>query len=347
MTKKERVLRAITRRETDFIPFSMGFTQQARDKAVRYFADERFEDKINNHFAGAYYAGEPIMIKPGFFRDDFGVIWNRTGADKDIGVIDKLTLPEPAIGSYRFPEPPAAMLRKICGEALASAGDCFTGAALGFSLFERAWTLAGMENILMYMLTDPQFVHDLLDEITVFNIKLIRVYLEYDFDFINFGDDWGQQKGLIMGPNLWRAFIKPRLAQMYALVKEHGKFVFQHSCGDISEVLDDAIEIGLDVYETFQPEIYGLQEAKTRWGSRLSFFGGLSTQRLLPFETPENVIKKAAEIMRIMGKDGGYIAAPTHSIPGDVPPENIEALMELFHNQAKYGGFPCGIGTAH
>jgi uroporphyrinogen decarboxylase len=203
-------------------------------------------------------------------------------------------------------------------------------------MYERAWTLTGMENLLVYMVSEPGFVERLLDKILEYNLKIINIYLDYDVDCIHFGDDWGQQKGLIMGPVMWRRFIKPRMAEMYGAAKAKGRFVSQHSCGDIREVLPDVIDIGLDVYQTFQPEIYDIRATKEAFGDRLTFWGGISTQRLLPFETPGGVIEKAAEIMRIVGKNGGLIAAPTHSIPGDVPAENMDALIRLFTNQDKY-----------
>jgi uroporphyrinogen decarboxylase len=123
---------------------------------------------------------------------------------------------------------------------------------------------------------------------------------------------------------------------MYAAVKSKGKFVIQHSCGDVSDIYPDLIDIGLDCYQTFQPEIYDIAAIKREYGGDLSFWGGVSTQRLLPFATPDGVRDKTVEIMRIMGKGGGFIASPTHAIPGDVPPENVEAMIDVFQNQDKY-----------
>jgi len=126
------------------------------------------------------------------------------------------------------------------------------------------------------------------------------------------------------------------MARMYERVKSKGKFVIQHSCGDIHEIFPDLIDIGLDVYQTFQPEIYHIDFIKKEYGKHLSFWGGISTQRLLPFGTIDEVKEKTAEIMRIMGKGGGYIAAPTHAVPGDVPPENVMAMLAVMMNQERY-----------
>ena len=337
MTKRERVIAALQHKQTDFIPHSIGFTQVAKEKMAKFYKDDNFIEKIGNHITSFYYPGgdRPVPSKDGYFKDDFGVIWNRT-VDKDIGVIDGFQIVKPDISSYQFPPVPEAFIRRHCEETLDGAGDCFTFASLGFSLFERAWTLTGMENLLIFMITDPDFVTELFDKITEFNMRLIDIFLDYDFDGVHFGDDWGQQQGLIMGPELWRKFIKPQLAKMYGAVKEKGRFVSQHSCGDINEVLPDLIEVGLDVYQTFQPEIYDVEAVKSLYGDKLSFWGGISTQRLLPFATPEKLLEESVRIMKLAGKSGGFIAAPTHDLPGDVPAENIDTLIRLFNNQSKY-----------
>ena len=85
-----------------------------------------------------------------------------------------------------------------------------------------------------------------------------------------------------------------------------------------------------------QPEFYDIEHVKREFGNDLSFWGGISTQRLLPYGTPDEVRRETARIMRVMGKGGGYIAAPTHAVPGDVPPENILAMFDVFQNQAQY-----------
>ena len=89
-------------------------------------------------------------------------------------------------------------------ESLAAQADLFLVMNIGFSLFERAWTMRGMANLLMDMVENPQFVDDLFDAITEFNLALIARGVQFDVDAVMFGDDWGQQQGMIMGPALWR-----------------------------------------------------------------------------------------------------------------------------------------------
>ena len=164
-------------------------------------------------------------------------------------------------------------------------------------------------------------------------MKLIDIILEYPVDAVFFGDDWGQQRGLIMGPALWRKFIKPCLEKMYSRVRKAGRFVVQHSCGDIEQVYPDLIEIGLTCHQTFQPEIYDIGAVKKKYGDKLAFWGAISTQRLLPYATPEEVTAEVKRIIRVMKPGGGYIASPTHAVPGDVPCENIVAMLKAFREQ--------------
>jgi len=335
MTGRELVTAALLRKETHAVPCFCGFTQQEYDKMIAFMGEEQLKAMLPDTIYGGEYAGEPRLIagKPEHFMDDFGVIWDRSGADKDIGVVANHAIPEPDMKYWNPPEVAAAKMRAVAQRISAQAGDRFSYVGIGFSLFERYWTLCGMENGLAYMLTDPEFVSALFGAICDFNLKLIDIVLEYPVDAVYFGDDWGQQKGLIMGPALWRKFIKPCLARMYGRVREAGRFVVQHSCGDIELVYDDLIEIGLTCHQTFQPEIYDIKTVKAKYGDRLSFWGGISTQRLLPYATPEEVAAETRRIIRVMKPGGGFIASPTHAVPGDVPCENIVAMLEAFQNQ--------------
>ncbi len=338
MTKRQRVIDAFMHKSTDMVPYHIDLTHQEAEKLAAYLGDPNFYEKIGNHAEGVYYGGWPreMANKPGHFLDDFGVLWNRNGADKDIGVIEGSVIKEPSMAGFQFKKVDAKVFHENYQALVQSEKDAFKFGSIGFSMYERAWTLRGMEQLLTDMILEPSFVEELLDAICEYNLEIIDIGLSYDIDGFYFGDDWGQQSGLIMGPRLWRKFIKPRIARMYERVKSKGKFVIQHSCGDVHEIFPDLIDIGLDVYQTFQPEIYDIKAVKKEFGQHLSFWGGISTQRLLPFATPEVVVEKSIEIMRTLSVNGGYIAAPTHAIPGDVPPENVVALIELLQNQHKY-----------
>lgn len=276
----------------------MDFTQQALENLIAFTGDLEIENKTGAFLYYKQYWGWPTEIegKPGHFRDDFGVEWNRNGADKEND-------------------------------------DRFIMYGFGFSMFERAWSIMGMENVLCSMITVPEATEKFFEKIGDYFCRLVDIALEYDFDGIY---DWGQQHGLIMGLEHWRHYIKPQMARLYKKVKDKGLFVFQHSCGDCHELFPDLIEIGLDCYQTFQPEVYDVREMKKLYGDRLAFWGGISTQQCLPYATPEQVKEEIVKLYHQLHEGGGYILAPTHALAFDVPPENILAMIEVFNNQEKY-----------
>jgi uroporphyrinogen decarboxylase len=332
MNRRESVYAALAHKETPELPYHFDFTQQESDRVVAFTGDPEFVRNSGVYLHYHQYWGWPTELpdRKEHFLDEYGVTWNRSGEDKDIGVIDNPIIGEPDIALWKEPVLDEARLRREWEELLATREDRFTFPGIGFSLFERAWSLCGMENVFAYMIQEEEFLHQLLDRICEYNRRIIRMSLEYPFDGFYFGDDWGQQRGLMMGPALWREFIKPYLAKMYGDVKNAGRIVLQHSCGDIEEVFPDLIGIGLDCYQTFQPEIYDIAKVKEKYGSSLSFWGGISTQQLLPNASAEKVYEETRRIMGIMRRGGGYIAAPTHAVSHDVPVENILAMRKAF-----------------
>lgn len=341
MTRRQRVIDALNHKPTDFTPYHLDLTQQALDQLIAYTGDADIEQKLGTHLKYVQYWGWPTerADKPGYFVDEFGVEWNRTGADKDIGLPDEYQITDLFDEcDYEFPVCDQQRLRAECEELMRhkDEDDRFTFFGFGFMMFERAWTLAGMENVLMSMVACPEETEEFFQKIGDYFCHLVDIVLEYEFDGIYFGDDWGQQKGLIMGPNHWRHYIKPQMARLYRKVKDKGLFVLQHSCGDCHEILPDLIEIGLDCYQTFQPEVYDIEGIKAQYGDRLAFWGAISTQQCLPHTDVAGVKQEMKRVHRILHKQGGYIMAPTHAIEFDVPPENILAFIDVCQNQDEY-----------
>ena len=334
MTSRERMLCALNHQEPDRVPYVVGFTRAAYEKVVGYWGDPNFLSRIDQAFV-AYEAKARDSwqeVAPDIWRDEFGVEWNRS-VDKDIGVVCNRAASLDALADYRFPDPADPKRWEHFPKTREDAGGKFTVANIGFSLFERAWTLVGMEELLAAMVANPDAVDTLLDAITEHNLALIERACALAIDAMMFGDDWGSQTGVLMGVPLWQRFIKPRIREMYDAVRRRGKYVFIHSCGKVDELFPDLIECGLHCFNPFQPEVMDVFEMKRRYGDRLSFFGGISTQRTLPYGTPQDVRDEVRRLIDEVGKNGGYIAAPAHAIPGDAKPENVEAMLEVLSNQ--------------
>ena len=330
MTRRDRVRAAIAHRQPDRTPWQVELTGEvaARLAATLGVGAGELDEWAGNHCAKISLTGGASSPDGTVFRDEYGVEWDRGGLDRDIGIIREPLLRSPDLAGFRVPEVDEDGIRRKLDAYFASPPDRFVFAKVGTTLFERAWSLTGLEDFLVYLVTEPAFVTELLDLIARRNEALASIALEYPIDGLYLGDDYGQQTGLIMSPAAWREYFEPHLARLFARVHEGGAVNALHSCGRIDAILDDLVNAGLDVYQTVQPEVYDLAELKERWGDRLSFWGGISTQRDLPFRTAAEIREITRETIGVLGAGGGYIAGPTHRVPPDVPDETIVALVE-------------------
>ncbi len=332
MTKREVIQCVLAGGRPPYVPWSFGFTYEAQEKLLQHYGPVNLDEQMGNHLlsCGNSY-GFFTDIGNGCVRDIFGVVWDRS-ADKDIGVIRGAVLPEPTLRDYSFPNPLDPQCFQDIPARLQQYGDRYRVFNIGFSLYERAWTMRGIENLLMDFHDEPEFVHELLNAIADYNIAQVHEAIRYDIDAVYFGDDWGAQHGLLMGPDLWHEYVYPVLKRMYGAVREAGKLVMIHSCGDVDELFDDLIGIGLNCFNPFQPEVMDVDTLLPRYRGRLSFHGGMSTQRTLPFGTVEDVRAETAHLLEL-GREGGYIFAPAHAVEGDVPLENMLAFIDMVQAQ--------------
>lgn len=331
MDKRSVVRLVFEGNKPPYVPWHFQFTREPWKMLVHHFGGEdAAEAAVENHILELGSAIGFFDALPNCrFRDGFGVIWDRT-EDKDIGIVEVPVLPEPTLKGYTFPNPLDPKFFADIPAKIAKYPDRFRVFYLGFSLFERAWTMRGMESLMCDFVESPGFVHDLFTAIADYNIAQVTRAMTYDIDAIYFGDDWGQQHGLIMGKPYWDEYIKPQLKRMYGTVRAAGKLQMIHSCGDVDELFDDLVDMGLNCFNPFQPEVMDTTALIKRYRGRFAFHGGLSTQRTLPYGSPQEVY---AESMRLLeqGRDGGYIFAPSHAVENDVPLKNILTFMDAAH----------------
>jgi uroporphyrinogen decarboxylase len=199
--------------------------------------------------------------------------------------------------------------------------------------FERACAMQGMETFLMHMALSPDVARALLSRIAGLCTTLMGHFLDAcgdRLDIVKIGDDLGTQDRLLMSPGMYRHLLKPIHADFIAFIRSRTKAkIFFHTDGDVFDLVDDLVEIGVDILNPVQTSagrMANLPELKRRFGSRLSFCGAIDTHRILPSGTPAEVRREVRRVVEALGEGGGYLAASVHTIMDDVPPENIVAM---------------------
>ena len=336
MTRKERVKAAMAHCETDSVPYQMDCLAAAEKKLRAHFGDADLGEMIGNHIAmfepSVYSIFKVEDLGPDKFKDAFGATWELKPGE-DIGTVTDYPLKEASLEGYRFPDPGKIMELADIPAFIDKNREKFVIGALGFSLYERAWILRGVEPVLMDLMENPSFVEELFDRIVEFNLGITERLCQFPIDAFHYGDDWGQQHGLIMSPQLWRKVFKQRLQRLYGVVRQAGLPVSVHSCGDITEIIPDLIEIGVSMITPLQAEALDFKFLKREYGRDLTFWGGVSTQKTFPYGTPDEVRAEVRERIRVLGKGGGYILAPSHELQGDVPLENMLAFIDEAKHQ--------------
>ncbi|MDH7485321.1 MAG: uroporphyrinogen decarboxylase family protein [Anaerolineae bacterium] len=359
MNRRERVWQAIHHQETDFVPYNFHAVPGVWQKVCRHYGltdTHEAMEFIGNHIVkvGSDFnynpwadevgrveltvSGGPVHTaldsEGGLHRDEFGCLWDRTGS-----LPHPVAYPlaeKPDLHGYTFPDP-YRQGRFDQARELADRyrGEVFLFGKLGMALFERAWSIRGMTQLLMDMVERPEFVEELLDRIlTEWNLPIIDQQLALGVDGFYFADDWGSKTGLIFSPRMWRRFIKPRLAVMYQRCREAGVVVAQHSDGAVGVLFPDLIEIGLQVFNPLSPSVMDPPTVKAQYGDRLCFYGGIDVERTLPFGTPEEVRGEMRHMAELMGRGGGYILQSSHTILDDVPLANLVAYIEEVRQMA-------------
>jgi uroporphyrinogen decarboxylase len=198
------------------------------------------------------------------------------------------------------------------------------------SVFERSWYLRGMEELMIDLLAAPDVAHWFFERTAAYQQFAAEQFARAGVDIVITGDDVAGQQGMLMRLELWRKFLKPRLAATVRAVKQArpGTFVFYHSDGNVEAVIPDLIEIGIDILNPVQPECMDPAAIKRQFGDRLSFWGTVSVQQTMPFGTPDQVRAEVAARIRDVGRGGGLILAPAHVLGPETPWANIVAFFD-------------------
>ncbi|MFH1572203.1 MAG: uroporphyrinogen decarboxylase family protein [Gemmatimonadota bacterium] len=338
MTLRARVRAAIDRRPADRPPYCIGFTAEGREELLRglrrgvaagphvqaaleHFDPDQLDDVDPVDLVDAIVDNDVVRIGPPW--------WQWHGLQADWGGMAPPTSPARVLGRGSY----EGFFEEV--KRRRDEDDRYVLATIYGSHFEKANFARGIENFLADLGGEPAFARRLLRRIIDRNLVMLDNILPCaDIDGVLLGSDWGTQLDLIMAPATWQELIRPGEQEEYDLIRSFGKDVWIHSCGNVLKIIPSLIEMGVDVLNPVQPEAMDLTFLKETYGDRLAWWGGLSTQQTLPFGTPEEVQVEARRVRALLSRGGGCIFAPAQEIQGDVPAENILALLEVAREPA-------------
>ncbi len=208
--------------------------------------------------------------------------------------------------------------------------DCAAVGHMETTIWEKAWYMRGMENLMCDMMSEDPMATVLLDRVTDLSVQLAVSYAKAGADALFLGDDVGMQRTIMMSEGLYNEWLKPRLKRVIDAARAINPeiLIFYHSCGHVTELIPYFIEAGVDVLNPIQPECMDFKEIYKKYGEQLSFHGTIGTQSVMPFGTPEDIRRKVFENLDIVGKKGGLYVCPTHMLEPDVPVENVVAYIQ-------------------
>ena len=343
MSRKERLLAAMRRQPCDRLPTQLDFSPKMLDIMCDCFdkprrGEEELLDVTDNH------------LVYGFLNDTFGMIRKRQLPPEQIALdnwkcgfdmwqegISPQVYPladfENAIKTYEFPDPNAPGLTDWAEETVRKWSDRYVVASYQVTcLLERMQAMLGYENCLFALADDEveDEVEYLLDKITDYQVEMAKRYVKMGVTCGRTGDDYGSQRSMMISPSMWRERFKPRLQRIIDVYKDAGLPHIHHSCGNIIPIIPDLIEMGVDVLNNVQPEAMPRSEIK-HFRGQITFYGGISTQDILPHGTPEEIYEEVRSCLEDFGSDTGMILSTGISVVSDVPLENVNALFSAFN----------------
>ena len=376
MTHRERVLAALARREPDFVPIDMGGVRSTTihvdgyrrlrahlglppveptisDRMMQVVAlDDDVAELLDVDTRGVTL-GQPDVsldadLDPETWRDEWGVIRMKPpGAPWYDLRTGPLAGPIGAAGlaRYPWPDPDDPGRYRGLGERVESARRTGRAVVLGLpsACVHVSQYLRGFEDWYVDAAADRRLLGATLDAVLEVSIAIVARALDLvgdSVDVVAGSDDLGTQGGLQVSPAVFREVIRPRLSRYFdAIHSRTAAPVFFHTCGSVYDIIPDLIDIGVDTLNPVQVSAAKMEPGrlKREYGDRLSFWGAIDTQSVLPFGTPDDVEAEVARRIGELGAGGGYVVSAVHNIQAEVPPENV---VRLFRAAREVGCYP-------
>jgi uroporphyrinogen decarboxylase len=363
LNSRERLKICLDHREPDRIPIDFWATNETKAKLLEYFRVSDIEEVLQHFNVDFRYIDGPKYIGPEYVRPDgsredhFGVPRKPVhyGSEKSGGTYSEVVeYPLERAASIdeieNYPKWPKSewfdyeCVRKQVqavhqtGKVVVFMGDRLNRCAQ----LKPAMYVRGPEQIFIDTVQNPDLAKAIFRRITEFYSEYLRQTLEAaggDIDIVFTGDDFGTQNSTFMSEEMWESLLKDGFKRMIDISHEGGAVVAHHTCGFNLPLIPHFIECGLDILNPLQPEVKGMDfhKIKREYGDRITFHGGISIQKTLPYGSPEDVRSEVKDRVKALAPDGGYIFCTSHNIQIDTPLENIEALFSAYKDFGRYG----------
>lgn len=272
------------------------------------------------------------------WTDVWGTTWRKEMVNI-MGFPQVHPLAEPAaMKSYKWPDPND---ERICGRIYRQAqgfdkktSDAFLCGSHREILWEKSYMLVGMENLMIYFRTEPNYVREVMHRVMDFNLGIAKHYLKLGEEMVWGTDDLGTQGGPLLGPDIVQEFLVPEYRRLFDLYREKGVLIHFHSCGCIESLVDTFADLGINILNPVQATANNLDVVRAKSAGRLALEGGVSSAIVMD-GPPERIEAEVRKRLRQLGRDGGYFCAPDQGMP--YPKENIEAFDRALE---KYGRYP-------
>jgi len=353
---RDRVEMALHHQRPDRCPMQVGFTPEF---AARLQQDQGIQSQRahNPHGGGNTYEieraiGEDMLLtsvgwansyymddKP--YTDEWGIGWDVQPYETPFGVGHYTEIAshpladDAAIDSYQPPDPHRPELYRAAEQVIHDfKAEYWIVGSTVTTIFETAWALRGLEQMMLDMVVDPDLANCIFDIPHRYHLTAANKLVELGVDMIHLGDDMGSQNQMLISPGMWRRYFKPRMANIISELKgiNPGLKIAYHTDGNVEPIIPELIEIGLDVLNPIQPASMDPARIKREYGDKLCYWGTIDEQHTLPFGTPEDVANEVKTRLKTVGYNGGLILAPTHSVQLDTPLENFWAMVNTIVN---------------
>ena len=349
MDGKTRILRAIDHKFSDRFPMDLWADEIVVQSLEKHFQVTGIGDvrkKLDTDFCYVSPVSlfpTPVPDAQGIFTDEWGVVKkrcaNRYGYYDDV-IQNPLAEAETRgeVDAYPWPSPENWDYSVLKSQCEAGKGKALIGGNGHF--FCPGADLRGYENWLIDIIEESDvglaIMEHMADYWEVFIRRVVEETKGY-LDVLYLADDYSSQRGLMISPQSWRNFFRPYLKRLIEIGKQNGLKIFFHSCGAVRQLIPDLIEIGVDILNPIQIRAEGMEPGSLakEYGKDICFHGGVDLQKTLPMGSVKDVEDEVKRLMETLGKYGGYIVAPGHTIQPDTPLENILAIYRTVQSGGK------------